>query len=163
MRSLEIISGGLPTEVVEDIIASDFPNLEKLILYVGVEDYGFEGDLEIFRSLFSKERFPKLTYLGLVNSEEQDNIVEMFLQSDILPQLETMDISAGTLKDEGAQLLLDNLDKISHLKFIDMSYNYLSKDMKKKLQALPMKIDVSDTQDADEDDDQVYYYPMITE
>ena len=148
---------------MEDIIASDFPNLEKLILYVGVEDYGFEGDLEIFRSLFSKERFPKLTYLGLVNSEEQDNIVEMFLQSDILPQLETMDISAGTLKDEGAQLLLDNLDKISHLKFIDMSYNYLSKDMKKKLQALPMKIDVSDTQDADEDDDEVYYYPMITE
>ena len=74
-----------------------------------------------------------------------------------------MDISAGTLKDEGAQLLLDNLDKISHLKFIDMSYNYLSKDMKKKLQALPMKIDVSDTQDADEDDDEVYYYPMITE
>jgi hypothetical protein len=148
---------------VEDIIASDFPNLEKLILYVGVEDYGFEGDLEIFRPLFSKERFPKLTYLGLVNSEEQDNIVEMFLQSDILPQLETMDISAGTLKDEGAQLLLDNLDKISHLKFIDMSYNYLSKDMKKKLQALPMKIDVSDTQDADEDDDEVYYYPMITE
>ena len=134
-----------------------------MILYVGVEDYGFEGDLEIFRSLFSKERFPKLTYLGLVNSEEQDNIVEMFLQSDILPQLETMDISAGTLKDEGAQLLLDNLDKISHLKFIDMSYNYLSKDMKKKLQALPMKIDVSDTQDADEDDDEVYYYPMITE
>ena len=163
LRSLEIISGGLPSEVVEDIIASDFPNLEKLILYVGVEDYGFEGDLEIFRPLFSKERFPKLTYLGLVNSEEQDNIVEMFLQSDILPQLETMDISAGTLKDEGAQLLLDNLDKISHLKFIDMSYNYLSKDMKKKLQALPMKIDVSDTQDADEDDDEVYYYPMITE
>lgn len=35
--------------------------------------------------------------------------------------------------------------------------------MKKKLQALPMKIDVSDTQDADEDDDEVYYYPMITE
>ena len=61
LRSLEIISGGMPTEVVEDILASDFPNLEKLILYVGVEDYGFEGDIEIFRPLFSKERFPKLT------------------------------------------------------------------------------------------------------
>ncbi len=66
---------------------SDFPNLEKLILYVGVEDYGFEADIEIFRPLFSKERFPKLTYLGIVNSEEQDKIVEMFLESDILPQL----------------------------------------------------------------------------
>ncbi len=55
----------MPTEVVEDILASDFPNLEKLILYVGVEDYGFEADIEIFRPLFSKERFPKLTYLGI--------------------------------------------------------------------------------------------------
>lgn len=84
LRSLEIISGGLPTEVVKDILASDFPNLEKLILYVGVEDYGFDGDYEIFRPLFSKERFPKLTYLGIVNAEEQDKIVEMFLNSDIL-------------------------------------------------------------------------------
>ena len=163
LRSLEIISGGMPTEVVEDILASDFPNLEKLILYVGVEDYGFEGDIEIFRPLFSKERFPKLTYLGLVNSEEQDSIVEMFLESDILPQLETMDISAGTLKDEGAQLLLDNMDKIVHLKFINTRYNYLSKDMKKQLQNLPMKIDIAETEEADEYDGELWYYPMITE
>lgn len=161
LRSLEIISGGLPDNVVKDILASDFPNLEKLILYVGVDEYGFEGDLELFRALFSKERFPKLTYLGIVNSEEQDKIVEMFLQSDILPQLETMDISAGVLKDEGAQLLLDNMDKIAHLKFINMRYNYLSKDMKKQLQELPMKIDISETQEMDEDDD--WCFPMITE
>ena len=112
LRSLEIISGGLPTEVVEDILGSDFPNLEKLILYVGVEDYGFEADIEIFRPLFSKERFPKLTYLGIVNSEEQDKIVEMFLESDILPQLETMDVSAGTLKDEGAPRSFDELREL---------------------------------------------------
>ena len=79
----------------------------------------------------------KLTYLGIVNSEEQDKIVEMFLESDILPQLETMDVSAGTLKDEGAQLLLDNMDKIAHLKFINMRYNYLSKDMKKTVAESP--------------------------
>ena len=127
------------------------------------EDYGFEADIEIFRPLFSKERFPKLTYLGIVNSEEQDKIVEMFLESDILPQLETMDVSAGTLKDEGAQLLLDNMDKIAHLKFINMRYNYLSKEMKKQLQSLPMKIDIAETEEADEYDGELWYYPMITE
>ena len=41
LRSLEIISGGMPTEVVEDILASDFPNLEKLILYVAGLRMGF--------------------------------------------------------------------------------------------------------------------------
>ena len=82
-----------------------------------------------------------------MNSEEQDEIVKMFLESDILPQLETMDISAGVLKDEGAQLLLDNMDKIAHLKFINMRYNYLSKGMKKKLQELPMKIDIAESEE----------------
>lgn len=98
--------------------SSDFPNLEKLILVCRCRRLWIRGRFRDIPPLFSKERFPKLTYLGLVNSEEQDNIVEMFLQSDILPQLETMDISAGTLKDEGAQLLLDNLDKISHLNLL---------------------------------------------
>ena len=160
LKSLEIISGGLPDSVVEDILGSDLFNLEKLVLYVGVEDYGFEGDLAVFKPLFSKDRFPKLKWLGIVDAEEQDAVVEMFLESDILPQLETMDISAGVLTDKGAQLLLDHVDKISHLKFINMKYNYLSDEMKKELQkALPVKIDVSDSQEYDDD----YSFPMITE
>lgn len=163
LRSLEIISGGLPSVVVEDILASDLPNLEKLVLYVGVGNYGFDGDIEIFRSLFSKERFPKLTYMGIINSEEEDRIVEMFLDSDILPQLETMDISAGVLTDKGAQLLLDNMDKIAHLKFINMRYNYLSGKMKEQLEKLPVKIDMSETEEAYEYDGEVWYSPLITE
>jgi predicted DNA-binding WGR domain protein len=163
LRSLEIMSGGLPADVVNDILASHFPNLEKLLLYVGVEDYGFDGNIEQFRPLFSKERFPKLTYLGIVNSEEQDAIVQMFLDSDILPQLEVMDISCGVLKDEGGQLLLDNVDKIAHLKLIDMQYNYLSEDMRNKLKKLPVKVDVLASEEPDEYDGEEYYYPMITE
>ena len=160
LKSLEIISGGLPDSVVEDILGSDLPNLEKLVLYVGVEDYGFDGDMNVFRPLFSKDRFPNLKWLGIVDAEEQNAVVEMFLESDILPQLETMDISAGVLTDEGARLLLDHVDKIKHLKFINMKYNYLSDEMKKELQkSLPMKIDVSDSQEYDDD----YSYPMITE
>jgi predicted peroxiredoxin len=38
--------------------------------------------------------------------------------------------SAGVLTDEGARLLLDHVDKIKHLKFINMKYNYLSDEMK---------------------------------
>ena len=164
LKKLEIISGGLPVSVVQDIVGSKFPNLESLILYLGEENYGFDGTLEDFKPLFSKERFPKLTTLGIVNAEDEDAVVQMFLDSDILPQLETMDISAGVLTDKGGQLLLDHAGKLQHLKFINMYYNYLSDEMKKKLQkALPMKLDMSDTQEAEEDDDEVYRYPMITE
>ena len=55
------------------------------------------------------------------------------------------------------------LDKIAHLKFINMRYNYLSKEMKKQLQSLPMKIDIAETEEADEYDGELWYYPMITE
>ncbi|MDH6307043.1 putative DNA-binding WGR domain protein [Parabacteroides sp. PF5-5] len=163
LKSLEIISGGLPSSVVEDVIKSDFPNLEELILYVGVEDYGYDGSIEQFKPLFSKSKFPKLTSLGLVNAEEQDAIVKLFLESDILPQLETMDISCGVLTDKGAQLLLDNVEKIKHLKFIDMRYNYLTEEMKKKLSKLPMKIDVAESEAIDEEYEEYGGYPMITE
>lgn len=160
LKSLEIISGGLPCEVVEDIVKSDFPNLEKLLLYIGVDEYGFDGTPEQFKPLLSKAKFPKLTYMGLVNAEEQDEFVELLLESDILPQLEIMDISCGVLSDEGAQLLLDNVDKIKHLKFINMRYNYLTDGMKKQLAKLPVKIDVAESEEIDDD---FGGYPMITE
>ncbi|MDH6358514.1 STM4015 family protein [Parabacteroides sp. PF5-9] len=161
--SLEIISGGLPTSVVDDVIKSDFPNLEKLILYVGVDDYGYDGSIDQFKPLFSKNKFPKLNYLGIINAVEEDQVVELFLSSDILPQLETMDISAGVLTDKGGQLLLDNVDKLKHLKFIDMEYNYLTEEMQKKLSQLPVKVNVSDAQDIDEDYEEWGGFPLITE
>jgi len=160
LKSLEIISGGLPSSVVEDVIKSDFPNMESLILYVGVDDYGYDGNIEQFKPLFSKEKYPHLKYLGIVNAQEQDLIVQIFLDSDILPQLETMDISCGVLTDAGAQLLLDNADRIKHLKFINMKYNFLSPEMQKKLAELPVKVDTSDSEEPDEEYGD---YPLITE
>ncbi len=42
-------------------------------------------------------------------------------------------------KMKGAQLLLDNMDKIAHFKFINMHYNYLSKGDEETVASLPMK------------------------
>ncbi|MCC8153022.1 MAG: STM4015 family protein [Tannerellaceae bacterium] len=162
LTSLEIISGGMPTSVIEDIIGSDLPNLEKLILYLGDENYGWEGDINVVKPLFSKEKFPKLTYLGIVNAHEEDEVVTFFMESDILPQLETMDISCGVLTDKGGRLLLDNVEKIKHLKFIDMHYNFMSEEIQAELKKLPVKVDV-DTDGADVDEDPEDYFPMITE
>ncbi|MDR1889028.1 MAG: STM4015 family protein [Zoogloeaceae bacterium] len=163
LRSLEIISGGLPRSVIQDVIASHLPNLEKLVLYAGVEDYGFDGSIEDFKPLFSRAKFPKLTWFGIVNAEEQDALVELALASDLLPQLETLDLSCGVLTDKGGQLLLDNIDKIKHLKFINMRYNYLGKEMRGKLAGLPVRVDVSEANEFEEYDGELYSNPMLTE
>ena len=162
LKSLEIVSGGMPSCVVEEIIKSSFPNLEKLRLFVGVDDYGFDGNADTFAPLFSKAKFPRLKDFGIINSEMQDDFVKMAIESDILPQLEILDLSCGVLTDKGGQILLDNVSKLEHLQFIDMKYNYLSEEMCKKLRKLPIKVDVSDPQ-GDEDDDDDWKYPMITE
>ena len=159
LEHLEIICGGLPDDVIEDIANAELPNLKTLILYVGVDNYGFDGTVEDFRPLLKKEQFPKLTHLGLVDSEEEDKLVKLVLDSDILPQLEELQFSYGCLTDEGGQYILDNLDKLTNLKKLDLEYHYLSGSMMKKLSKLPFTVILDDQQEEDDE----YKYPMLTE
>lgn len=163
LEEIQIICGGLPGRVVNQIKNAELPNLKKLTLFLGVEDYGLDCGVKDLAELAQKSRFPKLTELGFVNSEEEDAIVEMLLESDILPQLEVLDISRGCLTDRGGQMLLDGKDKIAGLKKIDASYHYLGKEMMKKLKALPCTVNVADPQADDDEPDPDDMYPMYTE
>ncbi|WP_270170768.1 STM4015 family protein [Paenibacillus sp. SYP-B4298] len=160
LQELVIICGGLPKLVLEQIREARLPELTKLELYLGVEDYGFDGGLEDVLPLLDAERFPKLTYLGLKNSELQDEIAKAAAQAPILKQLHTLDLSQGTLTDEGAAALLDS-ELVRGLSFLDLSYHYMSDEMMKRWQDSGISVDVSDQQEYDEDDD--WRYPALTE
>lgn len=160
LEHLEIICGGLPKSVINEIVDSHLPKLSALILYVGIDNYGFDGEIEDFKSICKKDLFPNLKHLGIVDSEEQDEVTRIVLESDILPQLETLQLSYGTFSDKGGQMLLDNEDKISHLKAINLSYHFMSDNMMKKLKNLPMELDMSEQNDNDE---KYGNYPMLTE
>jgi len=157
LEELVIITGGLPASVVNQIKAAQLPNLKKLVLYAGVEDYGGDCNPSDFAALAKKDMFPKLKYLGFVNSDKQDELVQIILDSDILPQLETVGISFGCLTDKGGQLILDGAPKLSELKKLRANFHYMSKDMVAKLKALPFEVEVDDPQNDE------YMYPMITE
>jgi hypothetical protein len=163
LEKLEIICGGLPNNVVKELQKAKFPKLKALVLYLGVEEYGYSCELEDLAELAKKEKFPNLKTLGFTNSEEQDDIVEILLDSDMLPQLEVLDISCGCLTDRGGQMILDAKDKLTGLKKLNAAFHYMSPDMMKKLKALPFDVNVSDPQEADEDDDDIWMYPMYTE
>ena len=163
LEELQIICGGLPKNIPDELLKANLPNLNKLILFMGAEEYGFDCTLDQLAALASKGKFPRMKEFGIVNSEKQDEIVEMLLASDILPQLEILDISCGCLTDKGGQMILDAKDKLKHLKKIDADFHYMSKEMMKKLKAQPLNISMADQQEADEDDDEIYMYPMYTE
>ncbi|MDX8399202.1 MAG: STM4015 family protein [Gallionellaceae bacterium] len=160
IKALIIECGGLPQTVIQSVVAADLPRLEYLQLYLGVEDYGFDGNLDDLRPFIDEKRFPRLNYLGLVDSEIADEIAAAIAEAPILDQLDTLDLSLGVLSDAGGQALLLS-SKIQRLKKLDLHYHYLSNALVKSFKDLPITVDVSQQQSAEDDDDS--RYPAVTE
>lgn len=164
LKHLEIICGGLPAYVFESIQKAKLPALETLILYIGVDNYGFDGNKATIQTLLEKSDFPKLTYLGLTDSEIQDEVTEIALNSKYMDQLSALDLSMGSLSDKGGQLLLERIPQFPNIKKLELEYHFMSEEMMKKLQALEgVDVNVDDPQEEDEYDGEIYRYPMLTE
>lgn len=168
LEELTIICGGLPEEVLMSIQEAHLPNLRKLLLYLGVEDYGFEGDAGRIRTFLEKADFPKLTYLGLTDSEIQDELVEVVLESKFIDQIVTLDLSMGSLTDKGGELLFTKLPTYPNIEVLDVHYHYMSDEMVRKLEKLNehhIEVDASEREEAytSSYDGTVYYTPMLTE
>lgn len=158
LETLIVQSGGLASSTIKEIANANLPKLKHLEIYLGTEEYGYTGSVEDLQPIL-QGRFNQLTYLGLMNCDEQDNIAKAVANAPVVTHLNTLDLSLGTLGDEGAQALLDakNLDNLKHL---DLNHNYLSEEMAEKLKAFAaakgFTIDVSSDADFDEDDDWRY-------
>lgn len=159
LTSLTIECGGLPKSVLESILASSLPNLEHLQLYIGVDNYGCDFNIEALKPLFSKTLFPKMSYLGVVDSEFQDDIAIAIANAPVIDQLKTLDLSQGTLGDRGVEALLAS-EKIKKLEKLDLHYNFITDDMAKKVKASGINIDISDRQGDEDEEDR---YPAVTE
>lgn len=163
LESLTIICGGLPESVIKEIEKAKLPNLKKLLLYIGSDNYGFDGNEDTIKSLLDHMDFPNLEYLGIADSEIQDQLAEVVLKNKIMGQLHTLDLSCGTLTDKGGALILETVPQYPNLEKLDVHYHFMTKDMVKKLQALPVEVDASDANQPDEYDGEIYLYAMLTE
>lgn len=151
LRSLEIQAGGLSAELVREVMSAELPKLERLELYLGTDNYGATNTPEDLAPLLDGKLFPSLKYLGLKNSDHQDQIAQILANAPVLEGLETLDLSMGILTDEGAAALIAS-PLVAKLKKLDVSFNWCSDEMVAKLEALPTEVDASDQQEADEDD-----------
>jgi len=106
--------------------------------------------------------FPNLRYLGLKNSEIQNDIAVLVVGSSVIRQLDTLDMSLGTLTDAGAEALLAS-PELRLLQKIDLHYHYLTPEMEEKLGAALPQADLSDRQEGDEDGDEVYRSVAVSE
>lgn len=162
LRTLVIESGGLPASVVQSVGASDFPNLEHLELWLGTDNYGGDATVEDLAPILSGERLPRLKYLGLRDSQIADRVAAALAEAPILRRIEVLDLSLGTLGDDGALALMSG-GALAGLKRLDIHHHYVSDEVLDGLQALGVELDASDQEEPDEDEDGDYRYVAVGE
>ena len=163
LEALTIICGGLPSSVMESIQNARLPRLKKLVLYIGSDNYGFDGNGDSIRTLLEKSDFPSLEYLGIEDSEIQDELTEIVLNCKYMNQIHTLDLANGTLTDKGGKLLLERLPAYPNVKALDVHYHYMSEDMVEDLETLPVDIDASEFNEPETYDGEIWVNAMLTE
>jgi uncharacterized protein (TIGR02996 family) len=151
LEHLSVSIGGISNCVLDDAIPANewdaddedalrypltFPasTLEELEVY--------DVDAEV-RALdladFLRAKWPtSLKSLGLTNATLDDATVQLIADSAILPQLTSLDLSNGTLKDAAAATLLKEKTRFAHLTSLNLEGNLLSEPIATSLtKALP--------------------------
>ncbi|WP_062055449.1 STM4015 family protein [Aquimarina longa] len=154
LKKLRIETGGLDEEVITSLIASkaSFENLEYLEIWLGTDEYGATVTIDKVKELIDGVGFPKLTHLGLQNSDMQDEIAILLKDHPILSRIETLDISMGTLTKKGAEALLAN-DGLLQLKHINCRHHFIPDNLIKELveKFKNQHINLSDQEEIEDD------------
>lgn len=163
LQTLLIESGGLSRDVVHSIMTAQLPSLRKLELWLGTDEYGGDSEVNQLRPLLFAHQFPQLTHLGLMNCDYVDEIALTLKDANVIQQLHTLDLSMGTLSNNGAQELLHN-EQLKQLKYLNVRFHYLNDEWVTQLKShFGDIINLDDPQDEDDYDGEVYRYVEVSE
>ncbi|GAA2231042.1 STM4015 family protein [Streptomyces amakusaensis] len=166
LRSLTVETGGLDGEVVRGIAASELPALERLDLWLGTSEYGATAEIGDLEPFFTGGRLPRLIHLALRNSDMQDLIAAGLAGAPVVARLESLDLSMGTLGDEGAQALLGG-QPLTHLKKLDLHHHFIGGAMAKRLaetlEPAGVELDLADEHEIPDPDGWDHRYTAVAE
>lgn len=162
LKSLIIQSGGLSKTVVQQVAHAELPELEHLELWLGEENYGGDATVEDLEPILKGERFPKLKYLGLRDSEKADEIAEAVADAPILDRIEVLDLSMGNLSDAGAAKLTAS-SRIRRLRRLDIHHHFVSDEALRRLRDLGIEMDASDSKEEEDFRGETYRYIAVSE
>ncbi|MBZ9750187.1 STM4015 family protein [Deinococcus sp. HMF7604] len=150
LQLLILQSGGLPGEVIREVMGARLPALHHLELYFGAVNYGATGSADDLSPLLGGTLLPHLRYLGLKNSEFQDQLAQVLAGAPVLDGLDTLDLSLGTLSDEGAAALLGS-ERVARLPHLVIRHHFCTPDTVARLEALGPQVDADEAGDPDDD------------
>jgi uncharacterized protein (TIGR02996 family) len=162
LRSLTIITGGLDKKNVAAIAAAKWPKLERLELWFGTDNYGGNCKVKDVAPILAGKPFPKLKHLGLRNCDFIDELAAAVPGSAIMKQIESLDLSKGTMTDDGVKKLVEGKASLAHLRRLDLSDNYIGK-ASTMAATITNAVRTRPQRTADEYDGTVYRYVALTE
>ena len=153
LKHFEMRTGGLDAKSIKAIASARWPYLETLIVWFGSSDYGASGGVKDIRPILDGVGLPRLKHLGLMNAEFTDELCTALVKAKILPQLEELDLSKGTMTSAGARVLAENKQAFSHLQHIHVEDNLLDTGDKKVLAGFGGALHFGEQRDDDSDDE----------
>jgi hypothetical protein len=164
LAQLEIETGGLPRSSVVSVATAVLPKLAYLEVWFGSEYYGGTTDITALQPIFTNNTLPKLRHLGLQNSEMQDAIALELATSPLLARVESLDLSMGTMREPGAQAILDNAPSFAHLLAINLEDNFIPVELCERLQAtFGAVVECGRQREPESEDGETYYYASVGE
>jgi predicted DNA-binding WGR domain protein len=143
LKALVIQTGGLPVSVLREVCAAKLPALEHLELWLGDEDYGWDGTVEDLKPILSGKLFPKLRYLGLRDSAIANQVAAAVAKAPVLKKIRVLELSLGNLGDEGARALAAG-PAVAKLEKLDIHHHFVSDEVVAELKALGIEVDARD-------------------
>ena len=87
---------------------------------------------------------------------------QLAADAPVLDQLESLNLSMGSLRDTGGEALLAS-EKIRGLKRLDLHHHFMSDEVVSRFQALELEVDLSQQEEAHEYSGETYYYTAVGE
>ncbi len=130
LRELRIRTGGFSQANLESVLRAHWPRLEILSLQLGSSSYGSNLSLDHLQPLLDGVGIPAtLRHLALGNCSFAEDLIPPLARSKVLPQLRELDLSLGTLGNDGAALLVEHAAAFHHLVRLDLSESWVHDDM----------------------------------
>ncbi len=162
LKRAVIVTGGLTRANGASIAEAAIPAIEHLEVYVGDPEYGGDCTLDL-APLLQRTDLTQLRTLGLENAMFTDDLVRMLVAAPILKTVTSLNLSQGTLTDEGARILVASKGALERITDLDVSQSFLTPDGIELLSELGAEVDVSDQEEPWDDDGTPGYFVNIAE
>jgi uncharacterized protein (TIGR02996 family) len=164
LKRFFVRTGGLPKASAKALSSLATPQLEVLEIWFGADEHGGTSSLKDLAGLLTGKGLPKLKHLGLKNAEFQDGLAKAIASAPIVKQLETLDLSMGTMTDDGAKALGAAAKSLRHLASLDVSDNFLTSAGIAALKGVAKKVVTGKQREADDwGDGEMHRYVSVGE